>query len=131
MNLDLNGKVALVPGGSGGIGSYVAEVLAECGADLVVGYHSNSARASEVADKAKSLGRKARADQVDASNYGAVKAGSITIVDFGGVDILATCKAGSSTVSPCSRTSGRNSGRRLLPNSSGRPSIWLTRCCRT
>ena len=40
--IDLSGKVALVPGSSGGIGSAVARVLAACGADIIVGYHSNS-----------------------------------------------------------------------------------------
>lgn len=92
MNLDLTGRLALVPGGSGGIGSHVAEMLAECGADIVVGYRSNSARAEEVVAKAKSLGRNARADKLDAADYNAVKAWvDGNVADFGRIDILATC----------------------------------------
>ncbi len=92
MNLDLTGRFALVPGGSGGIGSHVAEVLAECGADIVVGYRSNSARAEEVVAKAQSLGRRARADKIDAADYNAVKAWvDGNVAEFGKIDILATC----------------------------------------
>lgn len=51
--LDLTGKTAIVPGASGGIGSYVADVLAECGADVLLGYRSNLERAQEVVAKAQ------------------------------------------------------------------------------
>jgi NAD(P)-dependent dehydrogenase (short-subunit alcohol dehydrogenase family) len=34
MNMDLSDRTALVPGGSGGIGSHVADMLAECGAAM-------------------------------------------------------------------------------------------------
>ena len=92
MLFDLTGLVALVPGGSGGIGSHVAEVLAECGADIVVGYHSNPGRAEEVVAKAKALGRRARAEQVDACDYDAAKAWvDRTQGEFGKIDVLATC----------------------------------------
>jgi 2-hydroxycyclohexanecarboxyl-CoA dehydrogenase len=92
VNIDLTGQFALVPGGSGGIGSHVAEVLAECGADIVVGYHSNSARAEEVVAKAQALGRRARADKIDATNYDAVKTWvDRNAAEFGMIDILATC----------------------------------------
>lgn len=92
MNMDLTGRFALVPGGSGGIGSHVAEVLAECGADIVVGYRSNAKRAEEVAAKARTLGRKARAEQVDVTTYGAAKGWvDRCSAEFGKIDILATC----------------------------------------
>ncbi len=45
----LAGKVAVVCGGSGGIGAASARLLAEAGAAVVVGYHGNRARAEEVA----------------------------------------------------------------------------------
>ncbi len=89
---DLSGKVALVPGASGGIGSAVAEVLAECGADIIVGYRSNLTRAEEVVATAQALGRRARAEQVDITNYDAAKAWiDRTQGEFGRIDILATC----------------------------------------
>lgn len=92
MLFDLAGQLALVPGGSGGIGSHVAEVLAECGADVIVGYRSNSTRAEEVAAKARALGRRARAEQVDVCDYEAAKAWvDRTHGEFGKIDILATC----------------------------------------
>jgi 2-hydroxycyclohexanecarboxyl-CoA dehydrogenase len=92
VNMDLAGQVALVPGGSGGIGSHVAEVLAECGADIVVGYRSNAARAEEVAARARAHGRMARAEQVDVADYDAAKAWvDRSAAEFGRVDILATC----------------------------------------
>src|ERR1700677_4805235 len=90
--MDLTGQFALVPGGSGGIGSHVAEVLAECGADIVVGYRSNAERAEEVAAKARARGRKARAEQVNLIEYEAAKAWvDRCAAEFGKIDILATC----------------------------------------
>jgi 3-oxoacyl-[acyl-carrier protein] reductase len=48
-NHPLAGKVAVVCGGSGGIGAASAGLLAAAGATVVVGYHSNAARAEAVA----------------------------------------------------------------------------------
>jgi 3-oxoacyl-[acyl-carrier protein] reductase len=45
----LAGKVALVSGGSGGIGAASARLLADAGAIVVVGYHGNRAKAEAVA----------------------------------------------------------------------------------
>ncbi len=90
--MDLNGQVALVPGGSGGIGSHVAEVLAECGATIVVGYRSNSQRAHEVVAKAANRGGTAHAEQIDVTDYDAAKTWVARCSrNFGKVDILATC----------------------------------------
>lgn len=44
----LAGKVAVICGGSGGIGAASARLLAEAGATIVVGYHSNVAKAEAV-----------------------------------------------------------------------------------
>ncbi|MEO1745349.1 MAG: SDR family oxidoreductase [Pseudomonadota bacterium] len=49
MNQDLTGKVAVVVGGSGGIGAPTCSMLADAGATVVVGYNSNKAKAAEMA----------------------------------------------------------------------------------
>lgn len=90
--IDLRGRVALVVGASGGIGSHVAEVLAECGADLVLAYHSNRSRAEEVATTIQVMGRRGVLHKVDATD---VSAANALVTDalhaFGQIDILANC----------------------------------------
>ena len=56
---DLNGKVAIVTGGSRGIGRACAEALAEQGALVVVNYVKGEAAAKEVADAIIAKGGKA------------------------------------------------------------------------
>lgn len=46
----LQGKVAVIAGGSGGIGAATARRLADGGASIVIGYNGNAARAQELAE---------------------------------------------------------------------------------
>jgi len=63
----LNGKVALVTGASRGIGRAIAIHMAKNGADVVVNYAGNEAKANEVVDEIKVLGREAFAVKADVS----------------------------------------------------------------
>jgi enoyl-[acyl-carrier protein] reductase III len=55
--IDLTGKVALVTGGSRGIGRACAARLAEAGADVIINYVTNRQAAMEVAAEVEALGR--------------------------------------------------------------------------
>jgi 3-oxoacyl-[acyl-carrier protein] reductase len=64
---DLKNRVALVTGGSRGIGAAVAIALARAGADIAVNYRERSDAASAVCGEVTGLGRKAIAVRADVS----------------------------------------------------------------
>jgi len=68
---DFLGRVALVTGGSRGIGRQTVLDLAARGADVVVNYRSNQAAADEVVTQVQALGRRALALQADVADFGA------------------------------------------------------------
>jgi 3-oxoacyl-[acyl-carrier protein] reductase len=85
----LEGKVALVTGGSRGIGRAIAISLAEAGANVVVNYAGNEAAAAEVAAHIESLGRKALVIKANVGNSTEVDAMvKQTLEVFGQLDIL-------------------------------------------
>lgn len=69
MSLSLEGKTALVTGGSRGIGRSIALTLAEYGADVAITFRSSVDAANEVKDEIESKGQKAKAIQADAVNF--------------------------------------------------------------
>jgi len=64
---ELTGRIALVTGGSRGIGRAIAEALAKAGADVAVNYLRRQAEAEEVCAHIREAGRRALAVQADVS----------------------------------------------------------------
>jgi len=67
--MELDGTLALVTGGSRGIGRAIALELARRGADVAVNYNSNSGAADEVVAEVEKLGRRAFAIQGNVGDY--------------------------------------------------------------
>ena len=61
----IDGKVAIVTGGSRGIGRAIVELLAAHGADVTFFYRGNATAAAEVVAAGAAAGRKIASDQVD------------------------------------------------------------------
>jgi 2-hydroxycyclohexanecarboxyl-CoA dehydrogenase len=90
--IDLSGRIAIVPGSSGAIGSAVGELLVECGADVALSFNSNKEKALRIVAKARQLGRRARADQVDVTDLNHVNRWvDQVLAEYGQIDILADC----------------------------------------
>jgi len=87
---DLTGKVALVTGGSRGLGRAISLAFARQGADVAVNYRGNTTAADEVVTAMRELGRQAIAIQGDtAAGRESCEAIVKTAIDhFGKVDIL-------------------------------------------
>ncbi len=89
MNNSLQNKVALVTGGSRGIGAAIATRLAQEGADVAFTFQRNSERADDVVEVIKNAGRRALALRADSAAPDAVT-GAVerTVAELGRLDIL-------------------------------------------
>ena len=89
MSINLEGKSAIVTGGSLGIGTAIALKLAEYGANVAINYRKHKEEAEEVIKKVKEAGRKGLVIQADISVFeDAGKMLDTVIKEFGGLDIL-------------------------------------------
>lgn len=88
----IQGKTAIVTGGSRGIGAATAKKLASLGADIAVIYAGNEAAANAVCEECRAHGVKAEAFQCDVADFAQTKETVALIKEaFGTVDILINC----------------------------------------
>ncbi len=89
MSRKLEGKVALVTGGSRGIGAGIAKRLTEDGANVAITYTKSADAAASIVKDLERAGGKAIAIQADATDAEAVTAAvEKTIETFGRLDVL-------------------------------------------
>ncbi|MCV3206557.1 SDR family oxidoreductase [Mesorhizobium sp. YC-39] len=85
----LKGKVALVTGGSRGLGAATAEALADQGADVAISYVASAEKAQAVVAKLKAKGVRALAIQSDQADLSTAKPLIESVIaEFGKLDIL-------------------------------------------
>jgi 3-oxoacyl-[acyl-carrier protein] reductase len=104
MSKKLEGKIALITGGSRGIGAAIAKRLAADGANIAFTYTQGKDTAASVVKEIERAGRKAIAIQADATDVNAVKAAvEETVATFGRLDVLVN-NAGTAIPKPFEET---------------------------
>jgi 3-oxoacyl-[acyl-carrier protein] reductase len=115
----LTGKVALVTGGSRGIGAAIAKRLARDGASVAITYASAQQKAEEVVRAIEAAGGRSLAIRADSGDAGEVKrAVAETVRAFGRIDVLVN-NAGIAVVAPLDRFSLDDFDRMVAVNVRG------------
>ncbi len=104
MSKQLEGKTALITGGSRGIGAAIARRLAADGANVAITYTKGAEGAASVVKQIECAGGKAIAIQADATDAAAGKAAvEKTVANFGSLDVLVN-NAGTAVPKPFEET---------------------------
>jgi 3-oxoacyl-[acyl-carrier protein] reductase len=115
----LAGKVAIVTGGSRGIGAAIAKRLASDGASVAITYSKGADAAAVVVKAIESGGGKAIAIQADASDVDAVRSAvEKTVVAYGRLDVLVN-NAGTAIPKPFEETTLEEMDRVIAINIRG------------
>jgi len=94
MKLDLEGSVALVTGGSRGIGAAIAVALAHEGCDVAFNHWRDAERAAEIERAVRDLGRRCHVVEADVAEFaGAERVVAGVVASLGRLDVL-VCNAG-------------------------------------
>ncbi|WP_407669799.1 SDR family NAD(P)-dependent oxidoreductase [Paenibacillus albus] len=89
IGLNLSGRTALVTGATGELGRVMVRTLAACGADVVIQYNSNEAKAQELKAEIEGTGRRALIVQADITNEQSINAMRDKVTaELGHVDIV-------------------------------------------
>lgn len=89
MEMNLEGRVALVTGGSRGIGRAVSLALAKAGADVAINFRRDDKAAEQTADEIRALGRKAEIYAASVDDFEQdVQMVDTIVKDFGSIGIL-------------------------------------------
>jgi 3-oxoacyl-[acyl-carrier protein] reductase len=89
MKIDLTNKVALVTGATGELGRVMARTLAGAGANVVIHYHKNIAKANDLQSELMAMGRNCLVVQADITDPKSVEKMKENVMDhFGKIDIV-------------------------------------------
>lgn len=89
--IDLSGKVAIVTGGTRGIGAEIVRTLARAGADVALNYRKSADEAVAMVKELEAMGRRAVAVQADVGSFAdAERMVKEVVAKLGGLHILVT-----------------------------------------